>query len=132
MFDDDLDANKQHGVKDLMIRMQSYIGRRVKDTNPMRTNPEGVVGYELYRINYASYGKGAHTFIRDVRDNHKKIFVGDTHVFDGDVLQLLNINYELKYWDDILILPCIDIKGGYCTEGYYKAMNDLCVLVNRP
>ena len=31
-----------------------------------------------------------------------------------------------------LILPRIDIKDGYCTEGYYKAMNDLYVLVDRP
>ena len=53
-------------------------------------------------------------------------------MFDGDVLQLLNISYELKYRDDILILPHIDIKDGYCTEGYYKATNDLYVLVDQP
>ena len=43
-----------------------------------------------------------------------------------------NIDYELKYWDDRLTLPHIDIRDGYCTEGYYKATNDLCMLVDRP
>ena len=38
-------------------------------------------------------------------DKHEKIFVGDTYMFYGDVLQLLNINYELKYWDDINFTP---------------------------
>ena len=51
-------------------------------------------------------------------------------MFDGDILQLLNINYELKYQDDILILPRIEIKDGYCTKGYYKGMSDLCVLLD--
>ena len=50
LFDTDFDTNKQHVVKDLMIRMQSYGGRRVKDADPTRTNPESVFGYELYRI----------------------------------------------------------------------------------
>ena len=115
-----------------MIRMRSYIGKRVKEADPTRTNPERVVEYELYKISYASYGKGAHTFIRDVRDQHKKMFVGSLYVFDGDVLQLSSINYELKYQDDILILPHIDIRDGYCTKGYYKATNNLCMLVDQP
>ena len=34
----------------------------MKEAHPTGTNPEGVVGYELYKINYASYGKGACTF----------------------------------------------------------------------
>ena len=96
LFDTDFDTNKRCVTRDLMIRMRCYVGGRVKDADPTRTNPEGVVGYELYRINYASYGKGVHTLIRDVRDNHEKIFVGDTYMFDSDVLQLLNINYELS------------------------------------
>ena len=104
----------------------------MKEAEPTRRNPGDVFGYELYRINCAPYGKGACTFIRDVRDKHEKIFVGNSYMFDGDILQLSNINYELKYWDDILILLGIDTKDGYCTEGYYKATNDLCVLVNRP
>ena len=77
-----------------MIRTQSYMGRTVRKADLTRTNPEGVVGFELYRINYASYSKGVRTFIKDVKTRHEKIFVGDTYVFDGDVLQLLNINYE--------------------------------------
>ena len=107
-------------------------GRTVKKADPTRTNPEGVVGYELYKINCASYSKGACMFIKDVKTWHEKIFIGDTYMFDCDVLQLLNINYELKYQDEILILPHIDINDGYCTEGYYKGMSDLCVLVDWP
>ena len=71
-------------------------------------------------------------FIKDVNTRHEKIFIGDMYMFDGEVLQLLNINYELKYQDDILTLPRIDIKDGYCTEGYYKGTSNLCVLVDRP
>ena len=37
-------------VKDLTIRTQSHVGSTVEKADPTRTNPEGVVGYELYKI----------------------------------------------------------------------------------
>ena len=64
-------------VKDLMIRTQSYHGRRVKEADPTRTNPEGVVGYELYRINYASSGKGPNSPLEfeDLCNGERKIIL---------------------------------------------------------
>ena len=39
LFDTDFDTNKQCVIKDLTIRMQSYVGRRVKEADPTGINP---------------------------------------------------------------------------------------------
>ena len=46
----------------------------------------------------------------------ENMFIG---VFDDDVLQLPDINYELKFQEDILISPCVVMKDGHAAEGYY-------------
>ena len=53
----------------------------------------------------------------NVRGQYENMFIG---VFHGDVLQLPDINYELKFQEDILILPCVVMKDGYAAEGYYR------------
>ena len=54
--------------------------------------------------------------INDVRSRYENMFIS---VFDGDVLQLPDINYELKFQEDILILPHVVMKDGHAAEGYY-------------
>ena len=54
--------------------------------------------------------------INDARSRYENMFIG---VFDGDVLQLPDINYELKFQEDILILPHVVMKNGHAAEEYY-------------
>ena len=39
--------------------------------------------------------------------------------FSGDVLELRNVNYKLKYKDDILIVPSVQFIDTHFSEGYY-------------
>ena len=71
LFDRDFDMSKGHVVKDLMIRTQSYMGRTVKKADPTRTNPEGVVGYELYKITHLTVKESIH-LLRTSKLNMKK------------------------------------------------------------
>ena len=40
--------------------------------------------------------------------------------FIGDILKLRNVNYELKYKDDILIVPSVQFIDAHSSEGYYQ------------
>ena len=75
-------------VKDLQIMIWSNIGREVENREPNRTKSSGLVGIELFKMNYSSYRR---MFIRinDVRSRDENMFIG---VFDGNVLQLTDIN----------------------------------------
>ena len=53
--------------------------------------------------------------INDVRSRYENMLIS---VFDGDVLQLQDINHELKFQEDILILPRVVMKDGHAAEGY--------------
>ena len=44
------------------------------------------------------------------------MFIG---VFDGNVLWSPDINYELKFQEDVLILPLVVMKDGHAAEWYY-------------
>ena len=55
--------------------------------------------------------------MRDVRMKHLKIMVEDW--FSGDILELRNVNYELKYKYDILIVPSVKFIDAHSSEGYY-------------
>ena len=99
LFDNDYDITTRWLVKDLTTRIWSHISGAVKEKEPDRTNPCGLVGIELFRINYGTCGKNNRTKMRDVRMRHGKIMI--ERRFSGDVLQLRNVNYELKYKDDI-------------------------------
>ena len=56
--------------------------------------------------------------MRDVRREHEKVMVEGW--FSGDVLELRNVNYELKYKDDILIVPSVQFIDAHSSEGYYQ------------
>ena len=75
LFDNDYDKTSLRLVKDLTIRIRSHINGTVKEKEPDRTNPYGLVGIELFRINYETYGKNNGTKMRDVRTRHEKRMV---------------------------------------------------------
>ena len=54
-LDQNYDTNLQRVVKDLRIMIQSNNGGEVEKREPNRTNPCGLVGIELFKINYSSY-----------------------------------------------------------------------------
>ena len=90
LFDNDYDTTTRRTVKDLNIRIRSHISRMVKEKEPDRINPCGLVGIELFRINHETYGKN-----------------------NGGILELRNVNYELKYKDDILIVPSVKFRHSF-------------------
>ena len=56
--------------------------------------------------------------MRDVRTKHEKIMVEGG--FSGDVLELRNVNYELKYKDYILIVRSVQFIDTHFSEGYFQ------------